>query len=121
MNWLLNREKREEGCRLKRLYLFHRLNTVFAIASGICFQRAIQFLISACVVGLSFITASQWSIVTLHDTEWFFSVFSVFLYIPCLHSLHLIFIYSKCLEFSLHSSHIFQEPLRILLFKKNFS
>lgn len=72
-------EKREqEGCRLRKLYLFHRFKNIFAIASDICFQRAIQCLISACLGGLSFITASQWSTVILHGVKWYFGVFDMF-------------------------------------------
>lgn len=50
---LLNMETREQKrCGLKELYLFHRLKYIFAVASDICFQTAIHFLISACLVGL---------------------------------------------------------------------
>lgn len=75
-------EKRKEECRLKWFHLFHRLKNIFAIASDICFQRAIQFLISARLVGLSFITVSQWSTVILHGVKWFLSILNVFLLHP---------------------------------------
>lgn len=111
--WLLNMEKREqERFRLKRLYLFQRLKNIFAIASDICFQRAIQFPISACLAGLSFITVSQWSFVVWNGSSVFLMCF---LCISCLHSLHLSFMCSKCSEL-LHSYHIVRETLRTLLF-----
>lgn len=75
----LNRKKREqEGCRLRRWHLFHRLKNIFAIASGICFQRALQCRMSACLGGLSVITVSQWSTVILHGVKWYFGVLNVF-------------------------------------------
>lgn len=58
-------------------YTYFRLKNISAIASGICFQRAIQFLISACLAGLSFITFSQWSAVTLHGVRRFFRALNV--------------------------------------------
>lgn len=120
MIYLLNMGKREqEQYRLKRLYSFHRLKKIplqllVTFVSGQQPNLWFQYAWLDCLL-LLFLNSPQLPFMVWNG----FSVFLVGFFSSLhLHSLPLTFIDSKCLEFLPHSSHIFQKPLRTLLFKK---